>query len=548
MPNEQSAVNTDSCVIENTSIKTFGTEVPVSGRLSIEKLGNGLWHFIWDSYTVINSKNVDKIYDDEAEFDKDLSFSIPFSQIKRLMRRMPVNAKSFLVLTLTNPLVMYGRTVGPVYFDDGGLPELFRFLINLNAIQLLSPDMFILTQTDAAPARTPDPLASIYKDVPAKPANLPNRPKKEPYYRLVRRISPQKFTEDELKQMAIEESMDGSRVTTAFIESNLMDSRGVVAFEELRANLRHRSSAPDATAFSLEMLLGIFPKDSTAADREDIRGTDKCRYLRYKQQVLSFDPEQLKNFSTLEEHMQRVEKDAVRADRDNEFYADQPDTPEILIGGMRCHNPNILKVYHIVCAHLMLNMDLGYAQGMTDFITPVLELTDGDEARTFWIFAALMRRYGDNFGLGERNTIQRRLEEVWRLTAIVHPELAAVLRDRDCKALYFSYRWLLLLFKREMADYRSVLRLWEVVLSCRETQHFDIVMAVAHINSCLHDYVAQVTSPDEVTDEYLLQASSSWPTIDVRELAFNANMILATIHDSLNEDFLAPRKRRIGDR
>lgn len=53
------------------------------------------------------------------------------------------------------------------------------------------------------------------------------------------------------------------------------------------------------------------------------------------------------------------------------------------------------------------------------------------------------------------------------------------LRDREADSLYFCYRWLLILFKREFGSYEEVLRLWEAFWACPATPYLHLYACVA---------------------------------------------------------------------
>ncbi len=470
---------------------------------------------------------------------QDRSFRVPFNNIKSLQRRMPRNGIQFLVLMLRSPMVGLGRTVGPIYLKQGGLPDLFQFLHNMSVLTMRTPDEYLLVPPKKV-APPPDPLRGLYEAI--RPTATEVQPVVEtarPYYNLAHKVEPLRFSADELALMHEDIARPGHRVAMDEIKHKLMDDDGVVAFSELRANLYHRGSVGEATIFGLELLLGIFPADATAHERETVQNRHRSRYAELMAQWATLDADQRAHHALLDEHLTRIEKDAVRADRERKFYADDDTQPELAVGSMKTRNKHIVSIYNILATFLMANFDLGYAQGMADFVAPILELTDGDEARVFWVFKALMSRYGPNFGVGAHNAIDRRLAEVRRLLGVVHPELAQTLDAAGAKEMYFCYRWLLLGFKREVRTYSAALRLWELCLSCQQTAHLDLVLALTVMNGPLHDHVCSVTDPKMITEDALLQWAASLPPLDVQDLSINAGQLLAAVHDELDENYLS---------
>ena len=45
----------------------------------------------------------------------------------------------------------------------------------------------------------------------------------------------------------------------------------------------------------------------------------------------------------------------------------------------------------------MYNFDLGYVQGMSDLLAPILFVMDGNEVDAFWCFVGFMDRVKANF-------------------------------------------------------------------------------------------------------------------------------------------------------
>ncbi|RVW47505.1 TBC1 domain family member 15 [Vitis vinifera] len=130
-------------------------------------------------------------------------------------------------------------------------------------------------------------------------------------------------------------------------------------------------------------LLGYHAYDSTSAEREYLVSIKKSEYETVKQQWQSISPEQAKRFTKFRERKGLIEKDVVRTDRSLSFY-DGDD------------NPNVYLLRDILLTYSFYNFDLGYCQGMSDLLSPILFVMK-DEAESFWCFVALMERLGPNF-------------------------------------------------------------------------------------------------------------------------------------------------------
>ncbi|MBA0661573.1 hypothetical protein Goklo_005851 [Gossypium klotzschianum] len=152
------------------------------------------------------------------------------------------------------------------------------------------------------------------------------------------------------------------------------------------------------------ILLGYHSYESAYAEREYQKSIKKTEYetiknqwqLSLSQQVLaslkwgllvvcelSISPEQAKRFTKFRERKGLIEKDVVRTDRSLSFY-DGDD------------NPNVNLLRDILLTYSFYNFDLGYCQGMSDLLSPILFVME-DESESFWCFVALMERLGPNF-------------------------------------------------------------------------------------------------------------------------------------------------------
>jgi hypothetical protein len=84
------------------------------------------------------------------------------------------------------------------------------------------------------------------------------------------------------------------------------------------------------------------------------------------------------NFSDYRERKNLIEKDVNRTDRTLDFYAGD-------------NNPNIQMLYDILMTYVMYNFDLGYVQGMSDLLSPILHLLK-NEVDAFWCFVGFMNK------------------------------------------------------------------------------------------------------------------------------------------------------------
>lgn len=73
-----------------------------------------------------------------------------------------------------------------------------------------------------------------------------------------------------------------------------------------------------------------------------------------------------------------VEKDVNRTDRTHPFYSGDG-------------NPHLSQLYDILMTYVMYDFDLGYVQGMSDLLSPILCLME-NEVDAFWCFVGFMAK------------------------------------------------------------------------------------------------------------------------------------------------------------
>ncbi|VDM75846.1 unnamed protein product [Strongylus vulgaris] len=218
-------------------------------------------------------------------------------------------------------------------------------------------------------------------------------------------------------------------------------------------------------------------------------------------------------------NLHRIDKDVERCDRNLIFFS----------------NKENLESLRIMVTYVRRNLDDGYIQGMCDILAPLLVIFE-DEALTLECFTMLMSRLRENFpqrsgmdlclmnlrsliqfftirlfrGTGERRLckaltlecftmLMSRLRENFpqrsgmdlclmnlrSLIQVVDPQIFSLLTSTsDFTHLYFSYRWFLLDFKRELS-YDCIFRVWEAIWAASRTftPHFPLFFALAMITN-----------------------------------------------------------------
>ncbi|XP_059635136.1 uncharacterized protein LOC132277317 isoform X3 [Cornus florida] len=210
-------------------------------------------------------------------------------------------------------------------------------------------------------------------------------------------------------------------------------------------------------------LLGYHAYDSTFAEREYLVSIKKAEYETIKHQWQSISPEQARRFTKFRERKGLIEKDVVRTDRSLSFY-DGDD------------NPNVSLLRDILLTYSFYNFDLGYCQGMSDLLSPILFVMK-DESESFWCFVALMERLGPNFNR-DQNGMHSQLFALSKLVELLDTPLHNYFKQNDCLNYFFCFRWVLIQFKREF-EYERTMRLWEVLWTHYLSEHLQLYVCVA---------------------------------------------------------------------
>uniref|UniRef100_A0A3P8WBZ3 TBC1 domain family, member 16 n=1 Tax=Cynoglossus semilaevis TaxID=244447 RepID=A0A3P8WBZ3_CYNSE len=261
-------------------------------------------------------------------------------------------------------------------------------------------------------------------------------------------------------------------------------------------------------------LLHYYSYDSTSQERETWRLQKRGHYHDIQQRRLSMSPEEHSEFWRKVQFT--VDKDVVRTDRSNLFFRGE-------------NNPNVEIMRRILLNYAVFNPDMGYCQGMSDLVAPLLTEIQ-DESDTFWCFVGLMEN--TIFISSPRDEDMERqlmyLRELLRLMLPRFHQHLTVLGE-DGLQLLFCHRWILLCFKREFPD-TEALRMWEACWAHYQTDYFHLFLCVAIIVL----YGEDVTEQQLATDQMLLHFSNL-------SMHMNGELVLRKARSLLYQFRLLPR-------
>ncbi|XP_053612479.1 TBC1 domain family member 15 isoform X2 [Plodia interpunctella] len=214
-------------------------------------------------------------------------------------------------------------------------------------------------------------------------------------------------------------------------------------------------------------LLDYYPWKSTHKEIKYLRKKKTEEYFCMKLQWRSMTEGQEARFTEYRERKSLVEKDVNRTDRTHPYFAGD-------------NNPNLAVLQDILMTYVMYNFDLGYVQGMSDVLAPLLLLLD-NEVDSFWCFVGFMDKIVSNFDMDQAG-MKQQLQQLQQLLTFASPALAQQLEAKDSGNMYFCFRWLLVWFKREFS-HRDIMRLWEVLWTGLPCANFHLLICVAILDA-----------------------------------------------------------------
>ncbi|KAL0831600.1 hypothetical protein ABMA28_002382 [Loxostege sticticalis] len=248
----------------------------------------------------------------------------------------------------------------------------------------------------------------------------------------------------------------------------LQDTEGRVTEVEGVKQLIFRGGVAHSIRQSVwKYLLDYYPWRMTHSELRSLQRKRTEEYFSMKLQWRSMTDGQEARFSEYRDRKSLVEKDVNRTDRTHPFFAGD-------------NNPNLIVLQDILMTYVMYNFDLGYVQGMSDILAPLLLLM-GNEVDSFWCFVGFMDKIASNFDMDQAG-MKHQLLQLQQLLLFASPELAQHLQQKDSGNMYFCFRWLLVWFKREFS-HRDIMRLWEVLWTGLPCSNFHLLVCVAILDA-----------------------------------------------------------------
>ncbi|XP_069461352.1 TBC1 domain family member 17 isoform X2 [Ambystoma mexicanum] len=249
---------------------------------------------------------------------------------------------------------------------------------------------------------------------------------------------------------------------------NHLDPEGRVRdVDELKKKIFNGGLSQGVRKEVWKFLLGFHPWNSTAEERKALIRDKTDEYFRMKLQWKSVTEEQERRNSLLRGYRSLIERDVSRTDRNNKFFEGSD-------------NPGLVLLNDVLMTYCMYNFDLGYVQGLSDLLAPILYVTQ-NEVDAFWCFTGFMALVHENFEESQE-AMKRQLVQLNFLLRVLDPAFCDFLDSKESGNLCFVFRWLLIWFKREFS-FTDVLQLWEVLWTGLPCPNFHLLVACGILDS-----------------------------------------------------------------
>lgn len=204
------------------------------------------------------------------------------------------------------------------------------------------------------------------------------------------------------------------------------------------------------------------------------------------------------------------------------------------------------RLVAILEAYAIYDQEIGYCQGMSDLLAPLLAVLEEDD-EAFWCFAGFMRKARHNFRLDEVG-IRRQLNMVARIIKYKDFHLFRHLEMLQAEDCFFVYRMVVVMFRRELT-FEQTLCLWEVMWADQAANRAEIAKsswrklrlgAPPTDDLLLYAIAASVLQKRKLIiesyssmDEIIRECNSMAGQLDIWKLLDDAHDLVVTLHDRI---------------
>ena len=211
-----------------------------------------------------------------------------------------------------------------------------------------------------------------------------------------------------------------------------------------------------------------------------------------------------------------------------------------------CRMYHAARLVAILEAYALYDQEIGYCQGMSDLLSPILAVMEEDD-EAFWCFVGFMRKARHNFRLDEVG-IRRQLNIVSKIIKSKDSHLYRHLEKLQAEDCFFVYRMVVVLFRREL-DFEQTLCLWEVMwadqaairagigksawgrMRLRAPPTEDLLLYA--IAACVLQRRKLIIESYSSMDEIIRECNNMAGHLDVWKLLDDAHDLVVTLHDKI---------------
>ncbi|CAN7128358.1 unnamed protein product [Brassica rapa subsp. narinosa] len=211
-----------------------------------------------------------------------------------------------------------------------------------------------------------------------------------------------------------------------------------------------------------------------------------------------------------------------------------------------CRILHAARLVAILEAYAVYDPEIGYCQGMSDLLSPLLAVIE-DDAFAFWCFVGFMSKARHNFRLDEVG-IRRQLSMVSKIIQFKDIRLYRHLENLEAEDCFFVYRMVVVMFRRELT-FEQTLCLWEVMWADQAAIRTGIAKATwgrirlrapPTEDLLLYAIAASVLQRRKTIiekysgmDEIMKECNSMAGRLDVWKLLDDAHDLVVNLHDKI---------------
>ncbi|XP_066372485.1 rab GTPase-activating protein 22-like [Miscanthus floridulus] len=204
------------------------------------------------------------------------------------------------------------------------------------------------------------------------------------------------------------------------------------------------------------------------------------------------------------------------------------------------------RLVAILEAYAIYDQEIGYCQGMSDLLAPLLAVLEEDD-EAFWCFAGFMRKARHNFRLDEVG-IRQQLNMVARIIKYKDFHLYRHLEMLQAEDCLFVYRMVVVMFRKELT-FEQTLCLWEVMWADQAANRAEIAksswrklqlgapptddLLLYAIAASVLQKRKQIIESYSSMDEIIRECNSMAGQLDIWKLLDDAHDLVVALHDRI---------------